>query len=245
MVTAVRFSPDGRRLVSVGGDGVIFVWRLPSDMTRAMFDRLAELSAAPPRMGPPLPPPESIALQNSPPRPCGREAGGEGWRGEEKGEGEVRLQMQTGDLPAWARGRGGKGREEEEGEGGGVELDMRTKDLPKWAQGRKAGVGGGEEEGDGEGEGEEEGGLSMKTCDLPAWARRGVGEANAAKEKGQEEGGKWAARLQDPGDVFGGEGKGDRRKLTVQGEEELWASGGVEEGEEDEGATAEQDTGGR
>jgi hypothetical protein len=214
-----------------------------------MFDRLAELSASPPKMGPPLPPPSSIALQNSPPRPCGREGsekgGVVGARGEEKGEGDVRLQMQTGDLPAWARGRGGKGREEE-GEGAAVELDMRTKDLPKWAQGRKAGVGGGE----GEGEAEEEGGLSMKTCDLPAWARRGVGEANAAKEKGQseregqEEGGKWAARLQDPGDVFGGEGKGDRRKLTVQGEEELWASGEVEEGEE-EGNMAEQGTGGR
>ena len=35
----MAFTADCRRLVSVGGDGCIFVWRLPSAMTRAMRER--------------------------------------------------------------------------------------------------------------------------------------------------------------------------------------------------------------
>jgi WD40 repeat protein len=39
LVTGVAFTADCRRLISVGGDGCIFVWRLPSAMTRAMRER--------------------------------------------------------------------------------------------------------------------------------------------------------------------------------------------------------------
>jgi hypothetical protein len=45
LVTGVRFSPDGRRLVSVGGDGCIFVWRLPPEMTQVMLLSFADIDA--------------------------------------------------------------------------------------------------------------------------------------------------------------------------------------------------------
>lgn len=39
LVTSVRFSLDGRRVVSVGGDGCVMVWRLHDGLVRAMQDR--------------------------------------------------------------------------------------------------------------------------------------------------------------------------------------------------------------
>lgn len=42
-VTGVRFSPDGRFLLSIGGDGCIFVWKIGSALVSAMRDRLVEL----------------------------------------------------------------------------------------------------------------------------------------------------------------------------------------------------------
>jgi WD40 repeat protein len=45
IVTGLLFSADCRHLISVSGDGCIFVWRLPSDMTRAMLSRLSQLPA--------------------------------------------------------------------------------------------------------------------------------------------------------------------------------------------------------
>ncbi len=43
LVTDVRFSLDGRRLISIGGDGCIFIWRLSTVLQQAMHDRLCEL----------------------------------------------------------------------------------------------------------------------------------------------------------------------------------------------------------
>jgi hypothetical protein len=41
----VKFSPDGRHLISVGGDGCIMVWEMAEHLVEAMQDRLVELYA--------------------------------------------------------------------------------------------------------------------------------------------------------------------------------------------------------
>lgn len=43
LITAVKFSPDGQTLISIGGDGCILVWRLPNEIVSAIQDRLIEL----------------------------------------------------------------------------------------------------------------------------------------------------------------------------------------------------------
>jgi WD40 repeat protein len=43
LITGVKFSPDGRSLVSISGDGCILVWRISSPLVKAMQDRLMEL----------------------------------------------------------------------------------------------------------------------------------------------------------------------------------------------------------
>jgi hypothetical protein len=45
LITAVKFSPDGRHLISVGGDGCIMVWEMAEHLVEAMQDRLVELYA--------------------------------------------------------------------------------------------------------------------------------------------------------------------------------------------------------
>jgi hypothetical protein len=45
-ITAVRFSPDGRYLLSVGGDGCIMIWSLANSLVSAMQERLMELSSS-------------------------------------------------------------------------------------------------------------------------------------------------------------------------------------------------------
>jgi len=82
LVTGVKFSPDGRFLVSIGGDGCILMWRVAEFLVKAMQDRLVELMTSaqrqnlkaavavrkshsegvptavkPPQDAPPLPPP--------------------------------------------------------------------------------------------------------------------------------------------------------------------------------------------
>lgn len=42
-ITGIKFSPDGRYIVSVGGDGCIIVWRVPASLVSAMQDRLLEM----------------------------------------------------------------------------------------------------------------------------------------------------------------------------------------------------------
>eukprot|EP00428_Durinskia_dybowskii_P080178 CAMPEP_0170442950 /NCGR_PEP_ID=MMETSP0117_2-20130122/47712_1 /TAXON_ID=400756 /ORGANISM="Durinskia baltica, Strain CSIRO CS-38" /LENGTH=1362 /DNA_ID=CAMNT_0010703615 /DNA_START=33 /DNA_END=4119 /DNA_ORIENTATION=- len=43
LVTGVKFSPDGRHLISIGGDGCIFMWKVADSLVKAMQDRLMEL----------------------------------------------------------------------------------------------------------------------------------------------------------------------------------------------------------
>ena len=43
LITSVRFSPDGRYLLSVGGDGCIMIWSLAEPLVSAMQERLLEL----------------------------------------------------------------------------------------------------------------------------------------------------------------------------------------------------------
>lgn len=45
LVTGLRFSNDGKHLISVSGDGCVFVWKLPHDMTVTVQARLAQQSA--------------------------------------------------------------------------------------------------------------------------------------------------------------------------------------------------------
>ena len=40
MILSVKFSQDGRYFVSVGGDGCVFVWRLPSDVTHIIHKHI-------------------------------------------------------------------------------------------------------------------------------------------------------------------------------------------------------------
>lgn len=46
LVTGVKFSPDGRYLVSIGGDGCILMWRIADFLVKAMQDRLVELMSS-------------------------------------------------------------------------------------------------------------------------------------------------------------------------------------------------------
>ena len=43
LITSVRFSPDGRYLLSVGGDGCVMMWSLADPLVGAMQERLLEL----------------------------------------------------------------------------------------------------------------------------------------------------------------------------------------------------------
>ena len=43
LITAVRFSPDGRHLMSVGGDGCIMIWAMAEPFVAAMQERASEL----------------------------------------------------------------------------------------------------------------------------------------------------------------------------------------------------------
>ena len=45
LVTGLRFTNDGRHLVSVSGDGCVFIWKLPHDMTVTVQARLSQQSA--------------------------------------------------------------------------------------------------------------------------------------------------------------------------------------------------------
>lgn len=45
LVTGLRFTNDGKHLVSVSGDGCVFIWKLPHDMMVTMQARLTQQSA--------------------------------------------------------------------------------------------------------------------------------------------------------------------------------------------------------
>jgi WD40 repeat protein len=94
LVTGVRFTLDGRRLISIGGDGCIFVWRLSADLQQAMQDRLSEMY------------PDSHPVEGR------RDFGTTGLdgaclpgvvaRSKAKEEAKARLKLRPSQLPAWA-----------------------------------------------------------------------------------------------------------------------------------------------
>ncbi len=45
-VTGVAFSPDFKRLVTVSGDGCVFIWRLGVELTKNMLAEYAKVLAA-------------------------------------------------------------------------------------------------------------------------------------------------------------------------------------------------------
>jgi WD40 repeat protein len=45
VVTGISFSNDAKRLITVSGDGCIFIWRVPVSISRAMQERVVELKA--------------------------------------------------------------------------------------------------------------------------------------------------------------------------------------------------------
>ena len=45
LVTGLRFTNDGKHLISVSGDGCVFIWKLPHDMTVTVQARLAQQTA--------------------------------------------------------------------------------------------------------------------------------------------------------------------------------------------------------
>jgi len=45
LVTGLKFTPDGKRLISIGGDGCIFVWKLNSAIARGIQEREKEIEA--------------------------------------------------------------------------------------------------------------------------------------------------------------------------------------------------------
>jgi len=49
LITGVTFTHDCRRLITVGADGCIMVWRISPELTRAMNDRMAELRGRSPQ----------------------------------------------------------------------------------------------------------------------------------------------------------------------------------------------------
>ena len=45
LVTGLRFTNDGKHLISVSGDGCVFVWKLPHDMTVTVQARMTQQTA--------------------------------------------------------------------------------------------------------------------------------------------------------------------------------------------------------
>lgn len=45
LITGIKFSADGRRLITVGGDGCIMAWKVSDELVQDMQDRLVELYA--------------------------------------------------------------------------------------------------------------------------------------------------------------------------------------------------------
>ncbi|CAG0914145.1 unnamed protein product [Notodromas monacha] len=93
IVTGLLFSADCKHLISVSGDGCIFVWRLSSDMTRAMISRLKQQPArrtTSHRI--PLAPTENVleSLQNSK-------------NGFMKEDDSTQYKFNIGQLPSWAK----------------------------------------------------------------------------------------------------------------------------------------------
>ena len=50
-ILGVSFTSDFKRLITVSGDGCIFIWRLSPELTRTMIDRYAKVMASKAQQG--------------------------------------------------------------------------------------------------------------------------------------------------------------------------------------------------
>ncbi|KAK8387938.1 hypothetical protein O3P69_020086 [Scylla paramamosain] len=124
LVTGLRFTADGRHLITVSGDGCIFVWRMPHDMTQTMMARLAQQAerAAKDKRKVPRQPIDNEDFRQGSENIFDQNAN-------EPEEPDYRFSM--GQLPLWAK----KQMTEPQGPGNGAG-DRGGVDMPKgrWAQ---------------------------------------------------------------------------------------------------------------
>ncbi|XP_045134838.1 uncharacterized protein LOC123518200 isoform X3 [Portunus trituberculatus] len=124
LVTGLRFTADGRHLITVSGDGCIFVWKMPHDMTQTMMARLAQQAerAAKDKRKVPRQPIDNEDFRQGSENIFDQNAN-------EPEEPDYRFSM--GQLPLWAK----KQMTEPQGPGNGAG-DRGGVDMPKgrWAQ---------------------------------------------------------------------------------------------------------------
>ncbi|XP_076039679.1 WD repeat domain 62 [Oratosquilla oratoria] len=135
LVTGLRFTNDGKHLITVSGDGCIFIWRMPHDMTQTMVARLAQQAERaakdsrrqqPPQALPPSPIQRSVnrvTTDNEEFRPASAEIF------DQNANEEPDYRFSVGQLPLWAK----KQMVETVSPPGSME---KTVDFPKgrWAQ---------------------------------------------------------------------------------------------------------------
>ncbi|XP_042204556.1 mitogen-activated protein kinase-binding protein 1-like isoform X9 [Homarus americanus] len=124
LVTGLRFTSDGKHLITVSGDGCIFLWRMPHDMTQTMTARLAQQAE---RASKEKRKPQRQSIDNEDFRPATEDMFDQ--NANEAEEPDYRFSM--GQLPLWAK----KQMTEPQGPGGGAG-DRGVVDMPKgrWAQ---------------------------------------------------------------------------------------------------------------
>ncbi|XP_069943226.1 uncharacterized protein Wdr62 isoform X3 [Cherax quadricarinatus] len=124
LVTGLRFTSDGKHLITVSGDGCIFLWKMPHDMTQTMTARLAQQAE---RASKEKKKPQRQSIDNEDFRGASEDIFDQ--NANEAEEPDYRFSM--GQLPLWAK----KQMTEPQGPGGGIG-DRGGVDLPKgrWAQ---------------------------------------------------------------------------------------------------------------
>ncbi|XP_069193391.1 mitogen-activated protein kinase-binding protein 1 isoform X4 [Procambarus clarkii] len=124
LVTGLRFTSDGKHLITVSGDGCIFLWKMPHDMTQTMTARLAQQAE---RATKEKRKPQRQIIDNEDFRPASEDIFDHNANEEE----EPDYRFSVGKLPLWAK----KQMTESQGPGGGAG-DRAGVDMPKgrWAQ---------------------------------------------------------------------------------------------------------------
>lgn len=188
LITGVKFSPDGRSLYSIGGDGCIMVWDLAVDLVEAMQDRLLELYAVAQKKKAAV---DEKALSIANIVADGDAASGSSGGGASRG-------VRTGGLSAVDPSLAGN-----RPVTSAAKLPSSSAQDSVTSQQRPA-----------TSSSEERVNKKLPASRMPAWAARATGEKAPEVEASVSSGvgGKWAARV-DPGK--GGMG-GDRNKLTLE-----------------------------
>ncbi|XP_047496658.1 WD repeat-containing protein 62-like isoform X3 [Penaeus chinensis] len=123
LVTGLRFTSDGKHLITVSGDGCIFLWRMPHDMSQTITARIAQQAERASKEKRKVRQP----IDNEDFRPASEDIFDQ--NANEAEEPDYRFSM--GQLPLWAK----KQMTEPQGPAGGAG-DRGTVDMPKgrWAQ---------------------------------------------------------------------------------------------------------------